>query len=140
METEPKQIRRKRWGGLDPDDVSKALADLAKRNIDVARGLATSKEREAALTEELEGFKSALRQVATLLTLAEDRAAAIEDEARERVEENRREAARLQETKREAIAELTRLRGQLDEAIGTPLRAVEPSARTPGSAVHLSKP
>ena len=124
MESDTKQLRRTRWGGLRPDDVSKALADLAKRNIDVARDLAAAKKREAALEEELDGFKSALRQVSSLLTLAEDRAGQIELEAREQAEETLREVARLDETKRETIAELTRLRGRIDAAIGTQLRAV----------------
>ncbi len=124
MESDTKQLRRKRWGGLRPDDVSKALADLAKRNIDVARDLAAAKKREAALVEELDGFKSALRQVSSLLTLAEDRAGQLELEAREQAEETLREVARLDETKRETLAELTRLRGRLDAAIGTQLRAV----------------
>jgi hypothetical protein len=124
MDSDTKQLRRKRWGGLHPDDVSKALADLAKRNIDVARDLASAKKREAVLAEDLDGFKSALRQVSSLLTLAEDRAGQIELEARENAAEALREVARLDETKRETLVELTRLRGQLDAAIGTQLRAV----------------
>jgi predicted nucleic acid-binding Zn-ribbon protein len=125
MDAENKQLRRKRWGGgLHPEDVAAAFADLARRNLDVARELAASKQREAALAEELEGFKSALRQVSSLLTLAEDRAEEIEREARELAAESLREVTRLEETKRETIAGLTHLRAQLDAAIGTQLRAV----------------
>jgi chromosome segregation ATPase len=124
METDTKQLRRTRWGGLHPDDVSKALADLAKRNIEVARDLAAAKKREAVLEEELHGFKSALRQVSSLLTLAEDRAGQIELEAREQAAATLREVDRLDETKRETLAELARLRGQLDAVLGTQLRAV----------------
>ena len=124
MEADNKQLRRKRWGGLHPDDVSKGFADLAKRNLDVARELAAAKQREAALEADLDGFKSALRQVSSLLTLAEDRAAEIEREARELAAESLREVTRLDETKQHTIAELTRLRAQLDSAIGTQLRAV----------------
>ncbi|HEV2592126.1 MAG TPA: hypothetical protein VGU02_09555 [Gaiellaceae bacterium] len=119
-----KQLRRKRWNGVHPEDVAKAFADLAKRNIEVARDLAASKQREAALIEELDGFKSALRQVSSLLTLAEDRAGEIEREARERAADTLRDAARLEDAKRDTISELTRLRAKLDEAIGSQLRAV----------------
>lgn len=124
METDTKQLRRKRWGGLHPEDVSRAFADLAKRNIEVARDLAAANAREHALAEELEGFKSALRQVSSLLRLAEDRAGEIEGEARARAADILRDVAQLEETKRLTVAELTRLRAQLDAAIGTQLRAV----------------
>jgi hypothetical protein len=112
MSTESKQLRRKLFRGIDPGDVSRALADLAKRNVELARELDAARAHEQALQADADGFASALRQVSSLLTIAESSAAEIEAEARERAEV-------LGRAKLDAVADLVRLRARVDEAIAS---------------------
>jgi hypothetical protein len=112
MSTESKQLRRKLFRGIDPGDVSRALADLAKRNVELARELDAARAHEQSLQADADGFASALRQVSSLLTIAESRAAEIEREARERAEV-------LGRAKLDAVADLVRLRARVDDAIAS---------------------
>lgn len=124
MSSEQAHLRRAVIGGVRREDVSRALAELAKRNLDLGRELASARSREASLAqrlqtseESLSGFQSVLGHMTALLDMAEERAARIEEEARERAAAGVRELESLQEARRQAVSGLEELRSRLDGVI-----------------------
>lgn len=144
----PAQLRPAKFGGVRREDVSQALADLARRNLELSAALATAQANEASLLERvkaaedtLETFHATLEQASHLLAMAEERgrdirleaerdAGRIRAEATEKMALAEREIAGLESKKRQAVAALLSLRTSLTEVLpATP--AAPPAAAAP---------
>lgn len=143
-------LRPARLGGVRREDVSLALADLARRNLELSAALATAQANEQQLVERLrsaedtlETFHATLEQASALLGMAEERArdirlaaerdaGRIREEASDRVRLAEREVEELESKKRQAVASLLSLRSSLTEVLpAAPAAAPAPPAPAP---------
>lgn len=147
-------LRAAKFGGVRREDVSHALADLARRNLELSAALAASQANEQQLLERLrsaedtlETFHATLEQASALLGMAEERArdirleaerdaGRIREEASDRVRLAEREVEELESKKRQAVASLLSLRSSLTEVLpAPPVAAPAPPAAVPPAAV-----
>lgn len=128
-------FRRAWFGGLRADDVEGALDQLEERNAAVEAKLAASEETARALGERLasadgtlKAFEATIAHLSNLLSLAEERAAQVEQEAhgeaarmRAEAEQEARElesqAAALVARRQQILDDLTALRATLTAVV-----------------------
>jgi chromosome segregation ATPase len=135
-------LRRTWFRGVRKEDVDRAFEELVERNRELESELVDAQEsrrmlieRVTAAEDTLVTFHATLEHIGTLLSLAEQRARQIEqdagaeaarirNEAEERVREADAEVAELRERKQKALEALVALRSSLPDESREPALAV----------------
>ena len=151
MKGKQQAMQRVVLGGVARRDVSRALSELAKRNLELTNELAAARESEQELLERataaedtLETFHGLLQQASHLLAMAEDRAREVRVEAerdaariRAEVDGLHQELEQLSTRKVQAMDDLVRL-GDPVEPEQAPLASV--TVLTPPEPAPTAEP
>jgi chromosome segregation ATPase len=149
-----RQLRRAWFGGVRRDDVNKVVDALTEKNSQLRVELAETQIAHAQLTSRatsaeatLEVFDASIRNMGTILALAEEHAKTIRDaaeedaeriraEAREQGDAIRAEVDQLLARKQEVVASILALRSSLDSVTGTDPRSQLPPPLPPNVEPH----